>query len=163
MSPAAGTAATRIAGDIQETAFRQRDKIVAREIFLRPGLAEAGYRSHNDPGIDRCQTLVPEPFRLQFARLKTLQHHVRSLHHPSELGAVRFTVEVEDLTRFARIEVRKSCAELFTISRSCERRHLPHRVAAGRLDLDHFHAEIGEHAAAQLAAQSRSNPTPDNL
>ena len=54
----------------------------------------------------------------------------------------------------AGVQMSECRAQLGAICRGDKRRQIAHRIAAGRFDLDHFHAQVGKHAAAQLAAQT---------
>src|SRR5262249_1114371 len=97
--------------NIQETALGERDEIIARQIFLRPGLAETGDRSHHDAGINSRKRFVTKALRLHLARLKTFQHDVRALYEFPKNFAIRFFVEIEHLTLFAGVQMGEWGAE----------------------------------------------------
>src|SRR5262244_2217773 len=93
--------------NIQETALGERHEIIARQIFLRPGLTETGDRSHHDSRINRRKRFVTEAFGLQLARLKTFQHDVRALYEFSKNFAIRVFGEIEHLARLTGVEMGK--------------------------------------------------------
>src|SRR5262244_43692 len=108
--------------NIQETALGHRDEIIARQNFLRPGLAETGDRSHHDSGINRRKRFVTKALGLQLARLKTFQHDVCALYELSKNFAIRFFVEIEHLARLAGVEMGECGAEFRAVRQLNERR-----------------------------------------
>src|SRR5690242_15543644 len=142
-----------ISRDIQKSAFRKSDQVIAGQVFLWTGLTKAGDRRHHNPWIDRREIFIAESFTVQIAGLKTLDDHVGVSHPLAELRAPCCSVQVENLTRFAGVEMSEYRAQAFAIGEGNEWRQISDGVAARRLDFDDFHAEIREHATAKLPGQ----------
>src|ERR687892_414978 len=103
--------------------------------------------------MGRRELFVTHAFGIQLTRLKTFQHHVRAPEQPAKCRASRFLIEVEDLARFACVQMRESCAQLLAIGRLNEWRQLAYGVASRRFDLYNFHPQVGEDSSTQLTPQ----------
>ncbi len=131
----------RLAGQVHDPAHRLDDEVVARPRGQRPVLAEAGHRGIDHPGVRRRDRRIVEPEPDQPADLEVLHHHVRAGGERPGAGEVVRVGEVERdaaLAAVAGVEVGRRAV-------GGERRPpAAGLVAAGRLDLDHVGAEVGE-------------------
>ena len=100
------------------------------------------------PGLNVARSVVAKSFRIHLTRCETFQHHIRYSNELLELNAVRFSIEIENLTGLAGVEMSERGAEQFAFGGSDEGRQVPDRIAAGWFYLDYLHTQIGKHAAA---------------
>ena len=113
---------------------------------MRSGLPVAGNRRVNQPRILSRQRVVCEAEAGHDAGTIVLDYDVRRPRQPFEDGAALAGLQVERDASLAAVDgVEAGAVE------AGRPRHLPRRVAGGRLDLDHVGAEIGEQHRAERA------------
>ena len=100
------------------------------------------------PGLTVGKIFVAQPLGVQLARLKTFDHDVGRFDQFAKRRTAGVAVEIDHLALLAGVQMGEGRAQLGAVCRSDERRQIAHRIAAGRFDLDHFHAQVGKHAAA---------------
>ena len=154
---AAARQVVALAGDRHQPAHRLDEEIVARAVGIGPGLAEAGDRAVDQPGIDRAQILVAEPVAGEPAALVVLQQDVGGRDQPADdlLSPGRGEVEGDRfLAPIGAVEIGR-VGDLAAVLGDDEGRPPQAGVVAGAgaLDLDHLGAEIGHRLGGPGAGQ----------
>ena len=94
LSGAAARRTVGITGNAHEAAQRLHDRVVARPLGVRPGLAEAGDRAIDQPRIDRLQDFKIEPVARKRSYLVVLDQHIRLRNQAQDQFAAHFIREV---------------------------------------------------------------------
>ena len=150
--------AVRVAGDGHQPAHREHHQVVAGEAAVGTPLAEAGDGGHDQARVDLAQAVVVQPHPGQPSGGAALDEDVGlGRQRPQPLPAFgRLEVQLQGV--LVGVEMGENQADV-----ACERRQTPRRVAAGRLDLDHLHAQVGEEASAHLTLAVREVKRPVSL
>ena len=132
-----------------EAAHALNDGVVSRKRLERSGLAETSGGRIDQAGIEFGQLLIREAEAVHGARPEIFGENVGLPHHVEEDGAVGILLEIQgdallpavdkaEVQRLALVEGTES-ARVITV--------------AGRLDLDHARAEIGQDRRSEWAVQ----------
>ncbi len=133
---------------------RERDviEIVAGAMRVRPGLAVAADRAHDDLRVLRRQRRVAEAELVHHAGTKALDDDVGALDHRQQRVALRRHLEIERERALAAVDREVACGHA-----ALARRKRAQVIADARiLDLDDVRAHVGEdHRQVRTGKQAR--------
>ena len=133
----------------RHAAQRQRDVVVGRPRAVGAGCAEAGDRAVDQPRVRGVQHVPSDAEPLHHAGAVVLQHDVGARDELEQDLAPRVGAQVELHALLAAVEG----DEVRAVGVATE---VAERVAAGRFDLEHVGAEIGEHHAGERRGDDRA-------
>ena len=130
---------------------------------LRPGpvCAVGRDRDVDQRGMLIFELVVAQAARRHLARIARLDQHIRRRQQRQKVGAARVVVQIDHHAALA--EAHRGPIERAARLGLGERRQVPRGAAAGRLDLDHLRAHIGQHPAGHLSAQPGKIQNTDAL
>ena len=133
------------AGDAHAAAHALHDLVERRPLRVGAGLAEAGDRAGDDPGIDRRKRRVVDLEALRHAGAEVVEHHVGLAHQVVEDRPPRLLLEVDADALLAAVERHEVRAHAVARIVGMAGKQFARAFAlAGRLDLDRSRAQIGE-------------------
>ena len=131
-----------MAGQMPQSANRLSNRAERGLVAVGTILAVAGDASDHEARIDRMKLIRADPQPLQLARAQVLHQHVGACRQFQEDLAVTFEVEL-DRQLVAAMNAEPNRIAVHGGTPATE------RIAARRLHLDHFRAEIGQNAGAE--------------
>ena len=149
--------AVAVALQREQPARRLQREVRRRAVRVRARLSVGRDRGVDQRRVDRVQLLVAQPERGQRARFERLEQRVRAARQLAQARAVGRAVEVEhdaELTDGVGGPVQRAVELARGATRAVdERRVTPRGVPAGRFDLDHLGADVGQQPARDLAGR----------
>ena len=146
----AGAAAALFAGDADHSALGLQDEVERGAVAVRPVLAVAGNRAVDDAGIALARGFVVQAKPAQGTCAVVLEHHVAALDHAQESLLALGMLEVEHHAFLVAVQAHEVGGLPSGHRRAPGARNI---AGAGRFDLEHLRAVVGEHGGAKGAGK----------
>src|SRR6185436_2095098 len=146
----ARAARARLAGDADHAALRLEDEIERRALAVGTVLPESRYGAVDDALVALARSLVVEAQAFQGVHAEVLDDDVALLDQLEEQLLPFGLLQIDDDAALVAVQA-DEIGGLAVLERDAP--HAREIARAGRLELDHLRAEVGEHRRAERARE----------